>query len=161
MKWTTSQVIAALAVLSPILSSWITNRLKLLNTRLSIKQAKAKRKERSLDELEKTFREYVKITYIEINTTKGSFSEEHEKIESRLLIYADDELYQALINLHKFIRSNFSPDWRVKELRKIILIFNKQFKLEQQKLPSLSKKLYKAKSLIYQRFSKLKHHKVE
>lgn len=69
MKWTTSQVIAALAVLSPILSSWITNRLKLLNTRLSIKQAKAKRKERSLDELEKTFREYVKVTYIEINST--------------------------------------------------------------------------------------------
>lgn len=156
MKWSTSQVIAALAVLSPILTSWITNRLKLSNARLNFKQARIRREENRLDNLEETFREYVRITYAEINSTKLKFSERHDEIESRLIIYANDELYDSIIELHKFIMRNHSPEWRVKELRKIILIFNKQFKSEQIKKPLVLRKLSKAQKILYQILSKQK-----
>lgn len=154
MKWTTSQVIAALAVLSPILTSWITNRFKLSNTRLNFKQAKVRREERRIDDLEKSFEDYVKSTYLEINSTRIKFSENHNEIEAKLLIYANDELYKAITDFHWFIANNQSSKCRNKELRKIIVLFNKQLNSEQTKRPLLLRKLHKSEKTTCQTSSK-------
>lgn len=157
MKWTTSQVIAALAVISPVATAWITSHTKLTSSKISVKQARIKQQNDRLNKIEKDFQDFVEITYTELSdTSQSSFSSAQKQVEARVLINANDDLYKAIDEMHKSMTQlQFSTE-RMTRFRKVVSAFNKQH----QQVPTIwSRMLSKIKSLSSHIKGRLSNHK--
>ena len=151
MKWSTSDVIALIAVIGTAISPVATALLNWLRIRSNEKQRIADKqleidKENYRDfsnHYRSIFEKYIKLTQRDLNSDvwvgNDTFSADQKDTENLVLMYADESVRAAILNLHKKMtgKSNYKYG---REVLAIIDAFNSQWKKQLPKLHSRDNK---------------------
>lgn len=145
MKWSTSDVIALIAVIGTAISPIATSLLNWLKIRSEEKQ-KAADKQLEIDRenyrdfsshYRNIFENYIKLTQHDLNSEdwvgNDTFSTDQKDAENLVLMYADELVRTAILNLHKKMTGKSTYKYG-REVLAIIDAFNSQW---QKQLPKL------------------------
>lgn len=142
MRWTPSQIITLAAVISAAISplaSAISTYIKLYyDNKKEDKRINRHMAEKRYQEFSNHFRDlfeqYLTVTTNELTNGKGKYTSTQKDLEAKVLLYADKNLFQAILNLRQEKATHVGGDLTDSiELKNVIHAFNQQWQRQQPK----------------------------